>query len=213
MSDVVYGCCVGSWTKFEKYVQPQLYASRSNDNRRCITRFGASAIAPAYNTILNELCGTRDLPDMLILLHDDLEITDENAEEKFLNALEADVALVGVCGGGGESLYWWEHSPVGHQLTDVMNIDFGQRTGDVELIEGSIMVFSRWAIANLRFDTRFTDFHGYDEIAAQARALGKRVVVADVDTHHHNPMGYKSPESAAACRLANELYREKWKLT
>ncbi len=46
----------------------------------------------------------------------------------------------------------------------------------------------------------------------QVRAQGKRVVVEDVDTHHHNPMGYRSPESAAECRRANQLYREKWNI-
>jgi hypothetical protein len=205
--NIVYGCCVGSWDKFGRYVWPRVRG------RRVITTSGWDAIVPAYNTILDAVSGPPRYPDMLILLHDDLEITDEHAEEKFAAALvDDDVALVGVCGGGGKSLYWWEHEPVGHQLTDVMNIDFGPRTGDVTLIEGSIMVLSAWALSHLRFDVRFRDFHGYDEIGMQARNAGKRVVVADVDTHHHNPMGYKSAESAAACRLANEQYRKKWRL-
>jgi len=200
-----YGCCVGSWEKFQRNVVPHV-----GPNRPLLALAGSDSIVFTYNLILDAFAGD---VDALVLLHDDLEITDPDAELKFADALaEDDVELVGVAGGGGKSLYWWEHDPVGHQPTDVMNIDFGRRTGDVELIEGSIMVLSRWAIENVRFDSRFTGFHGYDEIAMQVRAQGKRVVVEDVDTHHHNPMGYRSPESAAECRRANQLYREKWNL-
>lgn len=172
---------------------------------------GQPGIVPAYNTIIDAYAG-REL-DALILLHDDLELTDPDAEAKLLAPLaDPDVGLVGVAGGGGDSIYWWNHNPVGHQLTDVMNIDFGQREGDVTLIEGSVMVLSPWLLANLRFDLRFTGYHGYDEIGQQVRAAGKRVVVVDVDTHHHNPMGYASEESAAMCQLAAQLYQEKWGL-
>jgi len=92
-------------------------------------------------------------------------------------------------------------------------IDFGTRAGEVTLIEGSLMVLSAWTVDNLRFDeARFTGFHGYDEIGMQARVRGKKVVVVDVDTHHHNPEGYASPESAASCQAAAAAYQEKWRL-
>jgi hypothetical protein len=202
---VGYGCCVGSWDKFAANVAP-----RTRD-RRMVALAGQTSIVRAYNTIIDTYAW--DDLDALILLHDDLELTDPDAEAKLLAPLaDPDVALVGVAGGGGDSIYWWNHSPVGHQLTDVMNIDFGTREGEVTLIEGSVMVLSRWTLDHLRFDPRFTQFHGYDEIGMQARAAGKKVVVVDVDTHHHNPMGYASEESAATCRVAARLYQEKWGL-
>lgn len=202
---VSYGCCVGSWDKFTANVAPR------TAGRPMMALAGQTGIVKAYNAILDT--HRENPPDALILLHDDLELTDPDAEAKFLAALaDPNVALVGVAGGGGDSLYWWQHEPVGHQLTDVMNIDFGQRTGDVTLIEGSVMALSPWLIATLRFDPQFTGFHGYDEIGQQVKAAGKRVVVIDVDTHHHNPMGYASEESAAMCRLAASLYQEKWRL-
>lgn len=203
-----YGCCVGSWSKFNKNVLGSVPA-----DRLLFATSGNTGIVKAYNGILEMARHHADL-DGLILLHDDLEMFDPHAEFKFSAALtEPGVELVGVAGGGGSSLYWWEHNPVGHQLTDVMFIDFGARTGDVTLIEGSCMVLSPWVIEHVRFDSRFTGFHGYDEIGMQVKAMGKRVVVADVDTHHHNPMGYRSEKSAVECRRANELYREKWSLT
>src|SRR6266496_6247088 len=184
---VIYGCCVGSLEKLERYVLPWVAA------RPLVIVHGATGIVSAYNRILDLVSRRIGYGDALVLLHDDLEILDPDAETKFLVALaDPSVALVGVAGGGGESIYWWNHNPIGHQQTDQRLIDFGPRTGDVTLVEGSIMALSPWAMRHLRFDPRFTGFHGYDEIGQQVRAAGKRCLVIDVDTHHHNPEGYTS---------------------
>jgi hypothetical protein len=204
-----YGCCVGSWDKLAANVIPRIGAAP------LIAMSGQPGIVSAYNAIIDAY-GTTDMLDeldALILVHDDLEITDPDAEAKLLAPFaDPDVALVGVAGGGGDSIYWWNHAPIGHQQTDVRLIDFGTREGEVTLIEGSIMVLSPWALNTICFDPRFTGFHGYDEIGMQARSRGKKVVVVDVDTHHHNPEGYASEESAASCRVAAALYQEKWGL-
>lgn len=203
---IVYGCCVGSWEKFQRYVVP------ATQGRWVIATSGHSGIVAAYNLILEAVQDEREL-EALILMHDDLELLDPDAEAKLVAPLaDPDVAIVGVAGGGGASLYWWEHGPIGHQRTDVMNIDFGTRTGEVTLVEGSVMALSPWLVRNLRFDPQFTYFHGYDEIGMQVQLHKKKSVIVDVDTHHHNPMGYASEHSAAMCRLANKLYQEKWGL-
>jgi hypothetical protein len=200
---VAYGCCVGSWEKFHRNVVPRA------GNRPLLGLAGQTALTQAYNTILDAYRG-RDL-DAVILLHDDLEIVDPLAEEKFLAALTDDVALVGVCGSKGDkTLAWWTSETVGHQMTDSGMIDFGTRTGDVAFIEGSIMVFSPWAVANLRFDERYPGWLGYDDVCLHARAAGKRVTVADVDTHHHSTIGFKSLAIAAAWDVAEEIFQEKW---
>lgn len=203
--NVAYGCCVGSWNKLAANVIPRI------GDRPLLALSGQTCIGAAYNTILDAYTGTG--LDALILLHDDLEITDPNCETKFLTALaEPDVMLAGVAGGSGRhGLAWWNHTPVGHQQTDAMSIDFGPRTGDVDLLEGSVLVFSPKAIAELRFDLRFDGFHGYDDIGMQAAQAG-RVVVVDVDTHHHTAMGFKTPESQTQWWDADRLYRDKWQL-
>lgn len=203
---IVYGCCVGSWEKFSRYVAPRL------TGRRAIAKFGYPGIVQPYNEILDTIQEWDDL-EALILLHDDLELIDPDAERKLVAPFaDPDVVITGVAGGGGGSLYWWEHSPIGHQMTDVANIDFGAREGVVTLVEGSVMALSPWLIRNLRFDPRFTWFHGYDEIGMQVQAAGKRSLIVNVDTHHHNQMGYIDEHSAEMCRLADKLYREKWNL-
>jgi Glycosyltransferase like family len=206
-----YGCCVGSWDKFYKNVVPWT-GSKSTG---VIALSGQTSICRAYNSILNAVSSMG--LDAMVLLHDDLEIIDSYAETKFLAAVaEPDVALVGVIGGTPDppSISWWETpTRVGHQMTDSGLLDFGRPTGlaDVLFIEGSIMVFSPWAIQNLRFDTRYPGFLGYDDICVTAKLIHKkRVVVTDVDTHHHSTVGFKSEAIRQSWYEADQIFREKW---
>jgi hypothetical protein len=217
---IVYGCCVGSQSKLERYVLPHV---KNRDYRDLYVLTDQTSIVAAYNHILdfyaaiaNTITNTwRDSVtgiDAVVLLHDDLEIVDPEFEQKIEAVLQqSNVGIIGVAGGKGTNgLAWWNTEPIGHQKTDVMNIDFGTRTGDVDILEGSLLVFSRQAMLTLRFDPRFPGFHGYDEIGRQSNHLGLRNVVADIDTWHHNSMGFKSAASHEEWLQADQLYREKW---
>ncbi len=206
--NVAYGCCVGSDEKLRRYVVPRLPPLRLLYAQRDQT-----SIAVAYNQILDD--AKQDGVEVLILQHDDLEITDPRGEDKLVAALMgARVGLVGVAGGGGDAgLAWWNQGPIGHQRTDTMDIDFGHREGTVTLLEGSLLAFGPWAIEHLRFDEAFPGFHGYDEIAMQCRWYAAMLnVVVDVDTWHHNPMGFKSEQSHQEWLAADRMYRKKWGL-
>lgn len=201
---IAYGCCVGSQERWKQYVRPRatspLFAVRNATN-----------IATAYNKIITAVRKTVDV-DVLVLQHDDLEIIDDNFENKVREVIDQpDVALVGVAGAcGATSLAWWDFNPVGHQYTDSGLIDFGIRAGDVEVIEGSMFILSSWAINELQFDERYGAFHGYDDIGYEAIRRGKRVVVADIDTYHHTTLGWKSPEYFAEWSAADEMFKRKW---
>lgn len=202
--NLVYGSCSAWPEQLAKYVVPHV------GDRPLTALHDQSSIADAYNAILDTYANTEF--DGLVLLHDDLEITDPNFETKISEALEQ-ADLIGVAGGSAcGGLAWWNHDPVGHQLTDAMSIDFGSRTGPVDLIEGSVMIFSRSAARELRFDAQFRGFHGYDEIAMQAAVAGMTVLVADIDTHHHTVMGFKSEASHQQWLTCDRQFREKWSL-
>lgn len=202
---ITFGCCVSSWEKFDRNVAPIA------GERPVITLTGQTSIARAYNTILSTDAAAT--ADAVVLLHDDLQITDPEWEVKVQAAVEdPDVALAGVAGGRGvSSLAWWAAEAVGHQTTDAGLLDFGPRTGDVQSLEGSILILSRWAVRNLRFDEEYEGFHGYDEVSFQALAAGKRVVVIDLDTHHHTAMGFRSEPSARQWADANARFVGKWR--
>lgn len=211
MTGIVYACCVGSWEKFDRYVAPR------TGGRRVITKFGYTGIARAYNEVLDVVRYWDDVT-ALVFVHDDLELTDPDAEDKLTVSLrDPGVALVGVAGGQQptnehEVLAWWDVSPcVGHQLTDSCMIDFGTRSGEVHTLEGSLIAFSPWAVRHLRFDEGVPGFHGYDvDIGLRARSRGRRVVVADIDTHHHTLVGFRSEEEAVAWRRSNAYVTAKW---
>lgn len=204
---ISYGCCVGSWDRFQANVVPRTM------DREVVALYGQTSIALAYNKILTAYAQpTRPLPRALVLQHDDLEITDPNAEEKILEAFQdPTVALVGVAGGSAaQGLAWWNVDPIGHQLTDSMNIDFGARTGYVDSLEGSILIFSPWAIQYLEFDLHYPGFHGYDEISMRVKAKGKRNLVIDLDTYHHTKVGFDSVASQNEWLRADKRFRERW---
>lgn len=199
-----YGCCVGSWDKYHMYVEPFTI------ERPVMLAYNQTSISVAYNAILDAF-KVYDL-DAVILVHDDLEMLDPLTEEKVLKAfsdpLVDDVALVGVA-GGGPSMHWWNVNPIGHQSTDSLMLDFGQRSGEVDMIEGSFMAFSPWAIQELRFDERY-EFLGYDDVCLEAKRAGKSVVVADIDTHHHSTVGYKSDAVRDMWERSEKIFNSKW---
>jgi hypothetical protein len=202
---VVYGVCVGSWDKLLANVIPRI------GDRPLIAVSGQTSIAVAYNAILDAAMEMK--AEALILQHDDLEITDPEGEAKLLATLQIpNTGIVGVAGGlYQDGIAWWNHSPIGHQRTDVRDIDFGIRSGSTQLLEGSLLVLSKWAIYNLGFDTNFPGFHGYDvDISLQALRYGKGVKVADVDTHHHTQMGFKSAQSHQDWLTVDQKFRTKW---
>lgn len=196
---VSHGVCVGDWGRFTTYVAPHALGP-------IVALSGQTSIADAYNTILNGVEWQE--PDLLILQHDDLEITDPAAVEKLLAAAEEGVALIGVAGARDVAdLAWWNYPAIGHQWIDSGLIDFGPRSGDVDALEGSLLAFTPWSIANLRFDP-LPGFHGYDVgICRKARQAGRRVVVADVDTYHHTRVGFKTAESEAQWQAADQAFR------
>jgi len=206
MVNVAYGVCTNSWRRVADYITPRIGA------RPLIALWGQTSISGAYNTVI---AAVQHLNlDMLVLLHDDLELVDPAGEEKLLAAVnEPDVAVVGVAGGSNVTgLAWWNATTVGRQRIDSGTLDFGPRAGDVESVEGSLMALSPWALQHLRFDEQFGGWHGYDEIGLAARRAGKRVVVADVDTHHHTHLGFDSDDSHRAWLAADEMFRRKYEL-
>ena len=200
---------MGSWDRFDQYVVPHAAG------RPIVALSGQTSIAAAYNSILDayRYGPSRQDINMVILQHDDLEILEPGAEERIAELMRRPAGhragrrgrrLARVAGWAGGTT-----TRSGIRRTDAMMIDFGPRAGNVDLLEGSLLVFSRWALGNLRFDER-PGFHGYDEIAMQAARKGMRVVVADIDTHHHTALGFDNESSHADWLAADQWFREKW---
>lgn len=203
--NVFYGVCVGDWGKLAANVVPRL------GGRPLLALSGQTSIAAAYNTILDAVMW-RDV-DLLILQHDDLEIVDPDGEAKLRAAVTAGAGVVGVAGGAHRGdIAWWAHEPAGHvRFSDGQMIDWGVRSGPVDLLEGSLLAFPAATLNKIRFDEAYPGFHGYDaDISRQVAYLGLPVMVADVDVWHHTTLGFKTEQSHTDWLAANDIFRGKW---
>ncbi len=208
---IAYGICIGSQEKYEKYAAlglsrhatPDCPVATSTDNL---------SILEAYNEILDAFAGVEDL-EALVLLHEDLEIRDPAFEQKVRVALQDETtAVLGVIGASQVTgLEWWQGRGAGRCDESRGTVDFERLSGEVEAVDGLLLVLSPWAVANLRFDSStFSGFHAYDvDLCFQARQAGKTVTLLDVDVFHHTKGGLGDE---VGFRLADAAFRDKWDL-
>lgn len=220
---IAFAACVADADKFRDIAAPGLRTATEPDSVIVEAETDRS-IFEAYNEILDAVRDREDL-EALVLLHEDTEILDPGFCAKVRDVLaDGSVGVIGVIGGrGGQSLAWWDAPMKAGRVTETRGvIDFGTRgVVDVDAVDGLLLVLSPWAVRELRFDTdTFTGFDAYDaDICAQARAAGRRVVVADLEVaHRHTRTGTSRTDAAGTAdraddsgyARADELFRAKW---
>jgi hypothetical protein len=222
----VFGCSITDLDQYDRCALPGIKLAAEPDSE-VKGHQSTTTLFRSYNLLLDEAAGYEDL-EGLVLVHQDAEIIDADFCQKIREALsDPDVAVVGCAGAiGVRSIAWWEGAVTwasfSHRYTDWGGGDFEAltfyrdqvpsfaQTGEVDSLDGFVMVLSPWAVRNLRFDESLgTTLHGYDfDFCCQARAAGKKVVTADVRViHHHSLTLVSDPEAwiAAHMRVA-----EKW---
>ena len=164
------------------------------------------SIFQSYNALLDEFAG-RDGLEALVLVHQDAEIMTDGFCALIRQTLsEPEVGLVGCVGAVGvRSIAWWEASVTlasfinryeEHGGGDLRSFSYDwsrapayARTGEVETLDGFVLVLSPWVVRNIRFDETLSRFHGYDlDYCLQVRAAGRKVVTADFRAVHHRPL-------------------------
>lgn len=171
------------------------------------------SIFESYNAVIEQAAGCDDL-EALVLLHQDTEIVNADFCSKVRAAFaDPDVGLLGCVGAvGARTIAWWEGSVAlasfVHRYDDhgggelpafSWNIEEAPpyaRFGEVDTLDGFLLVLSPWVVRNLRFDESLGQFHGYDyDFCAQVRAAGKKVMTIDVKAiHHHGLHPFTDPE-------------------
>ncbi len=153
------------------------------------------SIYPTYASIMRE--AVRADAECLVLLHDDLEFQDTGLAAKLRTAFsDPTVAIVGLIGARNvRTLRWWQGDRRGRVEDKGYGVhDFGFDGGivaDVDSVDGMMIALSPWAMRNLTLDESRDSWHGYDaDLCFQARAKGKRVVVADIKAFHHSKGGF-----------------------
>ena len=224
---IAFGTAITEEAVYKRFAEPGIAVAAEPDTQ-VIAMAAVGSIFRSYNALLNEAAAIDGL-EAFVLIHQDAEIVDPEFFAKIRAALAADpdVAIVG-CAGSADvrSIAWWEGS-VRWASFSHRYYEFGggeipaltyylpdppppfARLGEVDSVDGFVMAFSPWAIENLRFDESIGgNLHGYDfDISMQARAAGKKVVVADLKVVHHHSLEVISNEEswiAAHMRLTSK---------
>jgi hypothetical protein len=221
---IAFGCPITDPAAYERYAEPGIRLAAEADSE-VLTFLNADSIFRAYNLFCDQAAELEGL-EALALVHQDAEIVDPGFGDKARAALaDPDVAIVGCAGAVGvRSIAWWEGSITWASYTqrfeemgggELPGLSWPEttpsyaRTGEVDSIDGVLIVLSPWAVQNLRFDESLGDLHGYDlDICLQARSAGKKVVATDIRLiHHHSLDLLGDPEGwiAGHMRIA-----EKW---
>jgi hypothetical protein len=199
---IAFGCSITNPDQFRRCAEPGIRRAAEADSVRYeLPAMGS--LARSYNALLDR-AGARDDLEALVLLHQDAEIVDEDLCAKARAAMhDPDVAVVGCAGAlGVRSIAWWEGSMTlasfinryeEHGGGDLLSFSWTwkdapawARTGEVETLDGFVLVLSPWAVRQIRFDESLGPLHGYDlDYCLQVREAGRKVVTADFRAIHH----------------------------
>jgi hypothetical protein len=223
-----FGVAIGSEDKYERYAKPGIERSRDPGAPLLEIR-GRKSIFSAYNDLMDELAADPRI-DIGVLLHEDTEIRDPAFEEKLRWVMsDPQVAIVGTIGATGvQGIDWWVHK-YGIGSTILAPIDAatlfetpllqGEEVsgtggaGEVDMVDGYLLAFSRWGLRELRFDEDGLGgpgFHGYDaDICFEARWRGRKVISIEMAVAHHRNSVGPGPYREEWLR-AQIAFRRKW---
>jgi GT2 family glycosyltransferase len=222
---IVFGTAVTDSETYDRCAAPGIRRAAEPDSK-VLVHHTAGSVFRNYNVLLDKASAHEDL-EALVLLHQDVELVDSDFAATLREALDdPEVAIVGCVGAVGvRSLAWWQGAltwaGLTHRYPEYGGGDFPgiswrpemapsyANTGEVDSVDGFVLVLSPWAVRNLRFDESLGKLHGYDyDICMQARAAGKKVATAEFRAvHHHSLELINDPETwiQTHIRLA-----EKW---
>jgi hypothetical protein len=195
---IAFGASIQGAEAYQRYAEPGVRLAAEPDS--AVYAFASvEPLARTYNLILDAAAERDDL-EALVLVHSHTEITDSAFCAKVRSALlDPDVAVVGCAGAMGVAgIAWWEGKVVAGQLEHAYE-EFGggsfpayswtsreRPPAEVEAVDGQLLALSPWAVRNLRFDEALILNYGFEvDFCLQARAAGRRVVVADLRAVYH----------------------------
>jgi hypothetical protein len=226
---IAFGCPITDHELYEAYAEPGIKRVAEPDSE--ILAFGSAGLGDAsifrnHNLLIEEAAKLEGL-EALVLVHQDAEIVDDEFSVKVRRALRhPELGILGCAGAiGVRNIAWWDGSVTlasfshryqefggGEILGSTFNWEDAPpeaRTGEVDVIDGFMMVLPPWFIENIRFDESLGQFHGYDfDVCQQVRAAGKKVITEHIRVIHHHSLELISDVDgwiAAHMRIA-----EKW---
>jgi hypothetical protein len=202
----VFGCSITAPDVYARAAKRGIERVSEPDSK-VIANSAAGSLFRSYNLIMDTAAAYDGL-EALVLVHQDAEIADDEFAPKVRAALaDPDVGVVGCVGAiDVRNIAWWEGSVTwasfthrypefgGGEIPAFTWLD-GQRpgyarTGEVDTLDGFVLVLSPSVVRTLRFDEGLgTQIHGYDlDFCLQVREAGRKVVTADLKVVHHHSL-------------------------
>ena len=222
---IAFGCAITVPEIYERFAKPGIDAV-AEPGAEVLGFRATSSIFRSYNLILDRAAALEDL-EALVLVRQDTELADARFCATVREVMaDPEVAVAGCIGAlGVRTIAWWEGSVTWasfiHRYGELGGGDLPgfawnaaerppfARTGEVDVVDGFLLVLSPWAVRNLRFDESLGSLHGYDvDFCLQARAAGRKVVTAEFRAvHNHSLDLVGDPEGWVE---AHVRMQEKW---
>jgi len=201
---IAFGCSITVPDIYERCAAPGIQRAAEPDSK-VFARASAGSVLRSHNVILDEVAGREDL-EALVVVHQDVEILGPDLCRKVRAVLrDPTVGVVGCVGANDvPGIAWWEGSVTWASAVcryrdlgggDLPVYPWGRSappagvTGEVETVDGLLMVLSPWVVRNVRFDEALALSHGYDvDFCHQVRAAGHKVVTEDLRVAHHHAL-------------------------
>jgi len=185
---IVFGTAVSDRATYERVALPGIRLAAEADSVVLVEE-GHDSIQRPYNLMMERAGGYDDL-EALVLLHQDLELTDDSLPRR-VRALLADVraGVVGSFGARDLTLHRWTETTDLHGTAALPGAErrFSSGPREVDVVDGSLLAIAPWAVRAVRFDEALAEsFHGYDiDLCQRIRAIGGRVICDDIPYVHH----------------------------
>jgi hypothetical protein len=202
---IAFACPVLDTESYRRYAEPGIRLAAESDSE-LYALAPAGGLARSYNLLLDRATGHDDL-EAVVLVHPHAEITDPDFCRKAREALgDPGVGVVGAVGATGvRNIAWWEGAVraghVRHRYTEYHGGEIEAFSwtqpqpapGEVECVDGLLLVLSPWVARNIRFDEGLGHGHGHGhgfdfDFCLQVRTEGYKVVVADFGLIQHRAL-------------------------
>jgi hypothetical protein len=220
---IAFGSSIGETEPYHRYCEPGIRFVAEPDSE--VYAFAAAGpISRTYNLMLDAAASREDL-EALVLVHAHAEIVDPAFCQKVRQVLsDREVAVAGGVGAAGvRSIAWWEgsvrsgsitHRYLEHGGGEMPAFSWTAREpapGEVDTVDGFLLVLSPWAVRNLRFDEGLFLGTGFDlDFCMRARAAGRKVLAADFDVVYHRSLEVVPKEGLELWVEAHMQWAEKW---
>jgi hypothetical protein len=204
---IAFGAAITKPDVYASCAEPGIQRSLEADSI-VLSKPSIGSLQASYNALIDEAAAVDGL-EALVLVHQDAEIIVSDFCARIRRVLaDPEVGSVtqasfihryGEHGGGDLPAFTWDWSTAPPYA----------RLGEVDTVDGFLLVLTPWALRHVRFDEGLGQLHGYDlDLCLQVRAAGKKVMTADVRAiHNHSLTLVNDPEGWIRAHM---MVAEKW---